>query len=115
MMSNAAVAIASDRRTINDSYLDRDAAAFGEVRSRLMGIAYRILGSWSEAEDVVQDPWLRWQCYDRSTVVNPTAWRGSPPREYGPRVRSRAGGRLCVSDGRAADEPRVRRGVARLL
>ena len=74
MMSNAAVTIASDRRTTDDSCLDGDTAAFGEVRSRLMGIAYRILGSWSEAEDVVQDAWLRWQCYDRTTVVNPTAF-----------------------------------------
>ena len=73
-MSNAAVTIAPDRRTAGDFRLDGDAAAFGEVRSRLMGIAYRILGSWSEAEDIVQDAWLRWQLYDRTTVVNPTAF-----------------------------------------
>ena len=73
-MSNAAVTLAPGRRTTRDSRLDGDAAAFGEVRKRLMGIAYRILGSWSEAEDIVQDAWLRWQLYDRATVVNPTAF-----------------------------------------
>jgi RNA polymerase sigma-70 factor (ECF subfamily) len=73
-VSNAAVTIASDRRATDDARLDGDAAAFGEVRSRLMGIAYRILGSWNEAEDIVQDAWLRWHCYDRATVVNPTAF-----------------------------------------
>ena len=72
-MSIAAVTIA-DRRTTNNSRLDGDATAFEEVRSRLMGIAYRIVGRWSEAEDVIQDAWLRWQCYDRTTVVNPTAF-----------------------------------------
>jgi RNA polymerase sigma-70 factor (ECF subfamily) len=73
-MSIAAVASASVRRATDDSRLDGDAAVFGEVRSRLMGIAYRILGSWCDAEDVVQDAWLRWQRYDRTTVVNPTAF-----------------------------------------
>ena len=72
-MSDAAVTLAPDRRTTGDSRLDGDAATFAELRSRLMGIAYRILGSWSEAEDIVQDAWLRWQRYDR-TVVNPTAF-----------------------------------------
>ena len=45
-----------------------------EVRSRLFGIAYRMLGSAVEAEDLVQDVWLRWQGYDRGTVVNPAAF-----------------------------------------
>ncbi|MEV0621858.1 RNA polymerase sigma-70 factor [Nonomuraea sp. NPDC050404] len=46
-------------------------AIFDEVRPRLFGIAYRMLGSASEAEDLVQDVWLRWQSYDRDTVDNP--------------------------------------------
>jgi RNA polymerase sigma-70 factor (ECF subfamily) len=48
--------------------LDRAASEFAEVRPRLFGIAYRMLGSAAEAEDVVQDTWLRWQGYDRETV-----------------------------------------------
>jgi RNA polymerase sigma factor (sigma-70 family) len=38
------------------------------VRPRLFGIAYRMLGSAAEAEDIVQDVWLRWQTTDRSVV-----------------------------------------------
>lgn len=38
------------------------------------GIAYRILGSAAEAEDLVQDVWVRWQTTDRSAVRNPLAF-----------------------------------------
>jgi len=48
--------------------------AFAPVRRRLFGIAYRMLGSAAEAEDVVQDVWLRWQSINRSTVENPPAY-----------------------------------------
>ncbi|MCG5468268.1 RNA polymerase sigma-70 factor [Micromonospora sp. LAH09] len=44
---------------------------FGAVRPRLFGIAYRMLGSVAEAEDVVQEAWLRWQQTDRSQVQDP--------------------------------------------
>lgn len=54
--------------------LDEAAKIFTEVRPRLFGIAYRMLGSASEAEDLVQDVWLRWQAYDRDTVANPGAF-----------------------------------------
>ena len=47
---------------------------FVDVRPRLFGIAYRMLGSAVEAEDVVQDVWLRWQTTDRSAVRNPPAF-----------------------------------------
>ena len=47
---------------------------FVAVRGRLFGIAYRMLGSRTEAEDIVQEAWLRWQNYDRSTVVDPAAF-----------------------------------------
>jgi len=40
----------------------------------MFGIAYRMLGSVTEAEDVVQDAWLRWQNCDRSAVENPGAY-----------------------------------------
>ena len=48
--------------------------AFAKVRPRLFGIAYRMLGSAAEAEDIVQDVWLRWQATDRSLVENPSAF-----------------------------------------
>lgn len=49
-------------------------SAFAKVRSRLFGIAYRMLGSAAEAEDAVQDVWLRWQSTDRSVVQDPAAF-----------------------------------------
>ena len=53
---------------------DADAASFHSVRPRLFGIAYRMLGSAAEANDVVQDAWLRWQGTDRSRVRDPSAF-----------------------------------------
>jgi RNA polymerase sigma-70 factor (ECF subfamily) len=47
---------------------ESDVAAFDEVRPRLFGIAYRMLGSAADADDIVQDAWLRWQRADRSQV-----------------------------------------------
>ena len=53
---------------------DDGLAAFTPVRSRLFGIAYRMLGSAAEAEDIVQDVWLRWQQTNRRVVENPAAF-----------------------------------------
>src|ERR1700739_5163002 len=53
---------------------DDGLSAFASVRPRLFGIAYRMLGSAAEAEDIVQDVWLRWQATDRSVVENPPAF-----------------------------------------
>ncbi|CAG9167620.1 RNA polymerase sigma-70 factor [Cupriavidus pampae] len=47
---------------------------FNRLRSRLQGIAYRMLGSVAEAEDAVQDAWLRWHGANREEVENPEAW-----------------------------------------
>ncbi|MFK4122131.1 RNA polymerase sigma-70 factor [Streptomyces longwoodensis] len=44
---------------------------FEEHRPLLMGVAYRMLGRVADAEDVVQDAWLRWSGVDRSTVREP--------------------------------------------
>jgi RNA polymerase sigma-70 factor (ECF subfamily) len=57
--------------------LDEAVSVFVELRPRLFGIAYRVLGSAVEAEDVVQEVWLRWQKTDRSVVVNPMAFLSS--------------------------------------
>jgi RNA polymerase sigma-70 factor (ECF subfamily) len=53
---------------------DDGLAAFMSVRPRLFGIAYRMLGSAAEAEDVVQDVWLRWQTADRVLVRDAAAF-----------------------------------------
>lgn len=54
--------------------LEAAAAVFTSVRPRLFGIAYRMLSSVAEAEDLVQEVWLRWQGTDRRKVVNPAAF-----------------------------------------
>ncbi len=48
--------------------------AFESMRPRLSGLAYRILGSLSDAEDAVQDTFLKWASTDRSTIENPSGW-----------------------------------------
>src|SRR5579872_7198332 len=48
--------------------------AFSGVRPRLFGIAYRMLGSAAEAEDLVQDVWIRWQGTDRNAVQDAPAF-----------------------------------------
>lgn len=53
---------------------DDGLSAFARVRPRLFGIAYRMLGSAAEAEDIVQDVWLRWQSTNRNAVENPPAY-----------------------------------------
>ncbi|MEU6471091.1 sigma-70 family RNA polymerase sigma factor [Streptomyces massasporeus] len=57
-------------RPLPDDALNAAADAFERLRPRLFGIAYRVLGSVSEAEDVVQDVWVRWQAADRSNVLD---------------------------------------------
>ncbi|WP_425038577.1 RNA polymerase sigma factor SigJ [Primorskyibacter sp. S187A] len=47
---------------------------FEEQRPRLTGIAYRMLGSVSDAQDVVQDTYLRWVTYDGPAIDAPAAW-----------------------------------------
>ena len=47
---------------------------FEGLRPRLFGLAYRMLGSAVEAEDVVQDAWLRWQQTDQPAVREPAAF-----------------------------------------
>lgn len=47
---------------------------FEERRGLLQGVAYRVLGTVTDAEDVVQDAWLRWSGVDADTVEDPTAY-----------------------------------------
>lgn len=53
---------------------DDGLSAFADARPRLFGIAYRMLRSAAEAEDIVQDAWLHWQSANRSVVENPPAF-----------------------------------------
>lgn len=54
------------------SLTDSHAATFEEQRSLLTGVAYRMLGSVSDAEDIVQESWLRWQ--KAGPVESPKSW-----------------------------------------
>ncbi|CAL9635609.1 RNA polymerase sigma-70 factor [Streptomyces sp. enrichment culture] len=54
--------------------LDRATKDFLAARPQLFGIAYRVLGSAAEAEDVLQETWLRWQHTDRTGVREPKAF-----------------------------------------
>ena len=68
----------------------RDALAeFTAVRPRLFGIAYRMLSSATEAEDVLQEVWLRWSAY-REPVENPAAFLATMTT------------RLCINEAQTA-------------
>ncbi|MEU0314557.1 sigma-70 family RNA polymerase sigma factor [Nocardioides sp. NPDC006273] len=49
-------------------------AEFQSQRPRLLAIAYRLLGSMADAEDIVQDAFVRWQRVDRTVIDSPAAW-----------------------------------------
>ena len=54
--------------------LDAAMELFATQRRRLFGIAYRMLGTVADAEDIVQETWIRWQGTDRSQVQEPAAF-----------------------------------------
>ncbi|HJU08082.1 MAG TPA: RNA polymerase sigma factor SigJ [Rhodanobacteraceae bacterium] len=47
---------------------------FQQHRPRLLGLAYRMLGTPADAEDVLHDAWLRWDAQDIATLDDPEAW-----------------------------------------
>src|SRR5690242_8800505 len=47
---------------------------FQQHRPRLFGLAYRMLGTPADAEDVLHDAWLRWDSQDLATLDDPEAW-----------------------------------------
>jgi RNA polymerase sigma-70 factor (ECF subfamily) len=70
----ASRADAARTREGKTSTYDDGLSAFMRVRPRLFGIAYRMLGSAAEAEDIVQDVWVRWQTTDRVVVRDAAAF-----------------------------------------
>jgi RNA polymerase sigma-70 factor, ECF subfamily len=47
---------------------------FAAERPRLVGLAYRLLGSLADAEDTVQEAWIRWSRADHASIERPAAW-----------------------------------------
>jgi len=74
---------------------ERDLHAFEQARPNLLGLAYRILGSRADAEDVVQDCFLKWRNAERASITEPAAWL------------STACTRRCLDMLRAAHRARV--------
>lgn len=54
--------------------MDRATATFQKHRPRLLGLAYRMLGTQSDAEDVLHDAWLRWHQQDTDALDDAEAW-----------------------------------------
>ena len=54
--------------------MSNPAASFEPYRRRLLGLAYRMLGSMADAEDAVQETYLRWHAADRDRVSEPRAF-----------------------------------------
>jgi len=60
--------------TAPDTARDAGADPFAALRPRLFSIAYRMLGTRADAEDVLQDAWLRWHQADQSALQSAEAW-----------------------------------------
>ena len=56
------------------SATDDPLALFERHRPRLFGLAYRMLGQRADAEDLVQEAWLRWHGAERAGIEQPEAW-----------------------------------------
>jgi RNA polymerase sigma-70 factor (ECF subfamily) len=54
--------------------MDSQTALFQQHRPRLFGLAYRMLGTPADAEDVLHDAWLRWHAQDTTALDDPEAW-----------------------------------------
>jgi RNA polymerase sigma factor (sigma-70 family) len=89
------------RSMTNMAYPDDGLSAFLSLRPRLFGIAYRMLRCAAEAEDVVQDVWLRWQTADRSIVRDAAAFLTTTATRLAINVMqsARARRQTCIAPG----------------
>jgi RNA polymerase sigma factor (sigma-70 family) len=97
-------AIVSRPAESNTDRSDDGLSAFLGMRARLFGIAYRMLGSAAEAEDIVQDVWLRWQTTDRSVVRDAAAFLTTTARRLAINVMQSARARRETSVGPSQPE-----------
>lgn len=54
--------------------MDSHTELFQKHRPRLLGLAYRMLGTPADAEDILHDAWLRWHAQDKSSLDDAEAW-----------------------------------------
>ena len=91
-------------RSETSTYDDR-LSAFMSVRPRLLGIAYRILGSTAEAEDIAQDAWVRWQTVNPSLVRDAAAFLATTATRLAINALQSARSRRETHDGLTLSEP----------
>jgi RNA polymerase sigma-70 factor (ECF subfamily) len=73
------------------STTDPEGALFEQLRPRLTAISRRIVGSEAEAEDIVQDCYLKWHRAEQATVATPAAWLTTVVQHHSiDRLRKRA-------------------------
>jgi DNA-directed RNA polymerase specialized sigma24 family protein len=77
------------------------AGEFEQQRARLFGLAYRLLGSAADAEDVVQDTYVRWSGADQAAIMAPRVWL------------ARVATNLCLNRLASAPRTRVAAGLAK--
>jgi RNA polymerase sigma-70 factor, ECF subfamily len=82
-----------------------DPASFEAARPRLFGIAYRTLESAADAEDVVQDTWIRWQRTDRNEVRDAAAFLATTTKRLALNVAQSARARRETSTDPWHPEP----------
>jgi RNA polymerase sigma-70 factor (ECF subfamily) len=84
---------------------DDGLSAFMRARPRLFAVAYRILRSAAEAEDVVQEVWLRWQMTDRSVVRDAVSFLATTTTRLSINVIQSARARREIPAGPSLPEP----------
>jgi RNA polymerase sigma-70 factor (ECF subfamily) len=99
---NTALALRPDH---DDPSFEDGVAEFAALRRRLFAVAYRVLGSWTDAEDIVQDAWLKWQHCDRRAVLNPSAFLVTMTTRLALNAAQSARARRETSVGDWASEP----------
>jgi RNA polymerase sigma-70 factor, ECF subfamily len=107
MSGRALLAPAATDVTVDDAgaVSETDVASFHTVRPRLFGIAYQVLGSATEAEDVVQNAWIRWQDADRSKVRDAAAFLATTTTRLAINVTQSARARRETQVGPSLPEP----------
>ncbi|MBW6433499.1 sigma-70 family RNA polymerase sigma factor [Actinoplanes hulinensis] len=85
--------------TIDGPSTVRATAEFESARSRLLGVAHQVVGRAADAEDVVQDVWVRWQTADHATVRSPIAFLVTVTRRLALNAAASAYARREVSAG----------------